>query len=95
MKNNIFKVLFVFMALFISNSAVYANQGNEILSFGMKFLQICFGVLISIIVIYIGLVVYKRHSVDKTKMFNPKEQNKLISSKNLDDAIEHFIKDSE
>lgn len=96
MKNNIKKLSYTIAALFLINSAAIAETPNELIAFGTKLLHIILGVIISIVVIYIGLSVYKKFNQPlKSKIFNPREQNRLIASKNLDDAIEHFIKDSE
>lgn len=96
MKNNFQKMIYTIATLFLVNSVAIAAPLNEVVAFGIKFLQIAFGVIISLVVIYVGLILYKKYNQPiKSKMFNPREQNRLIASKNLDDAIEHFIKDSE
>ena len=96
MKNNLKKIIFSIATLFIVNNVAIAEPHGEIAAFGLKFLHIIFGVIISIVIIYVGLLFYKKFSQPlKSKMFNPREQNRLLASKNLDDAIEHFIKDSE
>lgn len=96
MKNNFYKVFLSIAVLFLINSAAVAESKSEFVAFGLKFLHIALLVIVAIVIIYVGLLVYKKFNQPlKSKMFNPREQNRLIASKNLDDAIEHFIKDSE
>ena len=96
-KNNLNNIFYAVMTLLISNNSVFAATGlaNEIKHFGFKFLQMSLGVILSIVVIFVCLLFYKRFKLPK--IFNQEEniQNHLLSSNSIDDAIEHFIKDSE
>ena len=95
MKNNIKNLLYFTAALIVSNSAAFA-AANELKLASFKLLKGMFGVIISAVVIYVCIVAYKQFKSPYTKrIISRREQNTLQSSQNLDDAIEHFIKDSE
>ena len=95
MKNKIKNTLYLIAALLISNSAAFAAV-NEIKFAGLKLIRGMIVVIVSAIVVYVCSVIYKQFKYPlNNKIIFRKEQNNLQSSQNLDDAIEHFIKDSE
>ena len=95
MKNNIKNLLYFIAALIFSNSAAFA-AANELKMASFKLLKGMFGVILSAVVIYVCVIAYKQFkSPYSNSIISHKEQNNLQSSQNLDDAIEHFIKDSE
>ena len=88
--------MYLMAALIFSNSAAFA-AASEIKLVGIKFLKMMFGVVVSVIVIYVCVMAYKQFkSPYGSGIISKKDKNNsLQSSQNLDDAIEHFIKDSE
>ena len=96
MKNKFINFMYLVAALIFSNSAAFA-AANEIKLVGIKLLKMMFGVVVSVIVIYVCIIAYKQFkSPYGNSIISKKDNNNsLQSSQNLDEAIEHFIKDSE
>lgn len=95
-KNRFINFVYLMAALIFSNSAAFAAI-NEIKLVGVKFLKMMFGVVVSVVVIYVCIMAYKQFKSPYGGgiITNKENNNNLQSSQNLDEAIEHFIKDSE
>ena len=98
MMKNKFKslILSLFITIMTSNLVLAVEEKpTEAQAFGIKFFHVILGVILSISVIYVALFLYKNFKGGNIVVNKSKNTNNLISSETLDDAIEHFIKDSE